>query len=152
LRSAGARKQTEIDLGKSTAGRRHRNPEMSAERNLETAPQRRAMNCGNDWLSGVLHGGLHVGQRTTGRPLASKLRDVRTGDERAAFADQNDRLRVLIAIRGENAFEESRPHVGRQGVDRWRVQRQDGDIAFEAKVGDFIDGRPRRLRGSGQSR
>ena len=60
---------------------------MCTERDFETATEGCAMNRGDDGLRRVLHFGLNVGERCADRSLATKLRDIRARNERAAFAD-----------------------------------------------------------------
>ena len=71
LRAAGAREQAEVDLGQTELRRRQRHPVVRAQRHLEAAAERGAVDRGDHRDRGILHRGLHLLQAGA---LASRRR------------------------------------------------------------------------------
>ena len=86
--------ESEVHLGQTELGRRHRHPIVSAQRHLEAATQRGAVDRGDHRDRGIFHRGLHLLQAGA-LHRAAELADVGTGDERATVADHDDRFRPV---------------------------------------------------------
>ena len=138
LRAAGAGDQAELDLRQAELRRRHGDAVMADQRDLEAAAERRAVDGGDDRLRRVLDRALRLRQADAAERLA-EFGDVGAGDEGAAAADQHDRLDRGIDLGLLDAVADALPHVGRERVDRWRVDRQHADVALVRELGDSID-------------
>ncbi len=144
LRAAGAGQQAELDLGQAELRARHGDAVVGDERDLEPAAQRGAVDRGDDGLGAVLDRRLDVVEGGAARRLA-ELADVGAGDEGAAGADQDDRLDRIVGDRRGHAAGDAVADVGGERVDRWRIDGQDADVAFDRQVGHGIDRGHRRL-------
>ena len=91
LRAAGPGQEPEVHLRETELRRRQRHPVVRAQRHLEAAAERRAVDRGDHRDRGILHRRLHLLQAGA-LHRAAELADVGTGDERAAVADHDDRL------------------------------------------------------------
>jgi hypothetical protein len=89
LRAAGAGQQAEVHFGQAALGRRHGHAVVAAQRHLEAAAERGAVDRGDDGL--VRSRSSCTSASRAPRRLA-ELGDVGAGDEGAAVADQHDRL------------------------------------------------------------
>ncbi len=132
LRTAGTGQEAELDLGQAELRRADGDAVMADERDLEAAAERGAVDRGDDRLRAVLDRRLDVGQRDAARRLA-ELTDVGPGDEGTAGADQDDRPNRGIGDRRGDGRREAVADLGRQRVDRRRVQRHDADVAVDRR-------------------
>ncbi len=142
LGAASARQQAEIDLGQAAFGRTRGDTIVADQRDFQPAAERGAVNGRDHRLGRILDRGLHLGQRRPSRRLA-ELGDVGAGDERLAGAGQHDGLDRVVGDGLLDPRQDAGTDIGRQRVDRRRVDRQHGDAGVHGKVGDRIDGRHR---------
>ena len=99
---------------------------VRAQRRLQAAAQRRAVQGGDDDLGAVLHGGDDVVQAGALGRLA-ELADVGAGDEGAAAADQHDGVDVGVLAEGFDAVLDAVAHAGGERIHRRVVDGQDCD-------------------------
>ncbi len=92
LRAAGTGQQAELDLGQSDLRIRNCASVMAAQREFESAPQRRAVHGGDNPLGRILDLVTEIRQMRFLRRLA-EFPDVCAGDERPALAEDQHRLR-----------------------------------------------------------
>ena len=112
--------------GRPTRVGRQRHAIVRAERRLQPAAQRRAVQRRHDDLGAVLHGGDDVVQVGALGRLA-ELADVGAGDEGAAAADQHDGVDVGIWRESLDAFLDAVAHGGGERVHRRVVDGEDAD-------------------------
>ena len=137
LRAAGARQQAELHLGQAQPRFLDRDAEMTGERDLEAAAERRAVDRGHDRLRRVLHQGQHLDQAGRLRRLA-EFGDVGAGDEGAAAAGQHDTLDLGIGDRGLHAFQNAAADRGAQCVDGGTVDGDDADAVVTFELDHFV--------------
>ena len=142
LRAAGAGNEPELDLRQAEFRRRDRNPVMAHQRHFETAAERRAVDGGDDRLRAAFEGVLEFGKVAPfgGLPnseISAPAMKVRPAQitTMALTAGSAAALRDAVA--------QPVAHIGRKRIDRRRIDRQHGDIAFAGQVGHGID-RPSR--------
>ena len=99
LRAAGARQQAELHFGQADLGRGHRDAVVAAQRHLEPAAERRAVDRGDHRLGRVLDRSSQLGQRSAIDRRLAEFGDVGAGDEGAAGADQHDGVTDASAAR-----------------------------------------------------
>ena len=126
LGAAGARQQAEMDFRQTEprAGQGH--AIVSAERSLEAAAQRRAVQRSHDQLGRVFHRRNDVVQVGALGRLA-EFADIGAGDEGAPATNQHDGVDIRILGEGVDAFFDAVTDGGRQGVYRRIVDREDTD-------------------------
>ena len=147
LRASGAGNETELDLGQPEFCRRYCDAIMARERHFESAAQGGAMNGGDDRFRTAFKRALDFRDRRTFGRLA-ELGNIRAGDKGTAGADQNDCLDGRISRCLQDAVANAIAHIGRKRIHGWRIDRDDGDVAFAAEVCYGIDGaHPRFLFG-----
>ena len=139
LRAARAGQKAEVDLGQPALRRRHGDPVVAAQRDLEAAAQRGAMDRRDEWLACALDRILDLDQARRGRRLA-ELGDVGAGDERLAVADEHDRLGLRIGDGLADAVQDTDTHLLRQRVDGRIVDRQDRDVTVGGELDHGVDG------------
>ncbi len=126
LRAAGARQQAEMHFRQAHARGRQRNAIVGAQRRLQAAAQRRAVQRRDDQLGRILHRGDDVVQVRARRRLA-ELADVGAGDEGAAAADQHDGVDAGILAEGLDAFLDAGADRRSQRIHRRIVDGEDSD-------------------------
>ena len=119
LGATGARQQAEMHFRQAHARGRQGDAIVRAQRRLEAAAQRRAVQRGHDQLGRVLHGCDDVVQVRARRRLA-ELADVGAGDEGAAAADQHDGIDVRIPAERLDAVLDAGAHRRGQCI-HWRI-------------------------------
>ena len=127
LRAARSRDDAERHLRQPDPGAGRREPHVTAERQLEAAPQRHAVDGGDDRLLGCFEGVDQRGQMRGpgGRGLA-EFADVGAGAEHLARPGDNDRAhRPVSGGRLERGLQAG-PHGEPETVDRRIVERDDG--------------------------
>ena len=139
MRAARAGDEAELDFRQAAFGRRDGDAVVRGQRDLESASQRRAMHRGDDRLRCVLDSVEHVGKVGGGGRLA-EFGNVGAGDEGPAAADDDDRLDRGIRLRRLDAALEAVANGLRQRVHRRGIDRNQGDLAVDRKVGNRIDG------------
>ena len=139
LGSAGAGNDAELDLRQSELRGRHGDAVVAGLGQFEAAAERRAVDRRNDRLGASLDRRLNVEQRGPLGRLA-EFGNVGAGDEGAAVADQHDGLDRGVGRRLRDAGTEAVADVGGKRVDRRRVDRDHGDVAFAGEIGHGIDG------------
>src|ERR1700722_4622853 len=112
---------------------------MRRQRHLEPAPERCAMQRGDDRLRGVLHRVERFGKGGWGEWLA-ELRNVGAGDKGPPIADDDDRLDGAVRFRRFDASLQTVADGLRQRVHGRGVYRDQRDLAIDRKVGDRING------------
>ena len=145
LSAARPRQQPQVDLGQPAAGARDGDPVVGAQGHLEATSEGGPVDGGDDRLRRALHHRLHLEEAGPPR-AATKLRDVGPGDEGATTADEHDGCGRRIGDGGLEPFEQAVAHVEAQGVDRRRIEGDNGDITVESEVGDLVDSRHERSR------
>ena len=99
---------------------------MAAERDLQPAAGRRAVDRGDHRLVAVLDGVDGRGQARRIRPVRlAELADVCPGDEGPPGAGKHDALHRIVGVDGEHRVAQLPPHIRADGVDRRVVQRND---------------------------
>ena len=139
LRAARAGQQTEMHFRQAALRRRHGDAIVAAQRGLQAAAERSAVDRGDDGLRGILDRVADVVQARRLRRLA-ELGDVGAGDERPAVADQHDGLDGGVGDRLLHAFDDAVAHLLRQRVHRRRIDGQHGDVALRGQIRNGIDG------------
>ena len=140
LRAAGARQEAELDLGQAEPRGGSGDAIVAAERRLEAAAERRAVQRRDDRLRGVLHRRDDVVQ-VGGCGGLPNSRDVGAGDEGAARADQHDRVDVGIVAAALDAFLDAVAHAMAQRIHRRIVDGDDGDVAVATQTDWIVQGR-----------
>ena len=112
---------------------------MGTQRDFQTTAQDRAVDRSHYRFRRVFHHVLHVGEARP-RHGTTELGDIGSGDEGAAFTDQHDRLGCRVSTGGLEALEQTLADLGRQGIHRRRIERDDGNIAIHRKVSHRVDG------------
>ena len=146
LRTAGSRKQSEVDLGQADLRPARCDAVVAAGGQFTTTAQRVAVQRHDNRFSRVLETLNDVGQmRRLGRQI--ELADVGAGAECAARARDHDRAHRGIEDRLIQRFDEAGTHVSRQRVDRRVVDdnhgdafvaRQRHDLGFGGQVGEPV--------------
>ena len=139
LRAAGARDDAELDLRQAAFRRGRGDTIMRRQRHFEPAPERRAVDRGDDRLRRVFHGVERFLQAGWGGRLA-EFGNVGAGDERPPVADDDDRLDGAVPFRRFDAALEALSDGLRQGVHWRRIDRDQRNFAFDRKVDDRIHG------------
>ena len=135
LRAAGARDDAQRHFRQAHQRARRRDTGITAQRQLEAAAQRRAMQRRHDRLAAVFDGLDHGGQLRFGQGLA-ELAQVGARDEGAAGADEHGTLQAVIGLDGRDGGHQAFTHGRRTGIDGRVVDDDDGDVAvaLEAHV------------------
>ena len=139
LRAAGAGNEAELDFRQAAFRRWNGDAVVRRQRDLESAAQRRSVQCGDDRLRRVLDSIEHVGKVGRGGRLA-EFGNVGAGDEGPPAADDDDGLDRAVRFRRLDASLETVAHGLRQRVHRRGVYRDHPDFAVDGEVGDRIDG------------
>ena len=128
LRSTGARNDAELDFRQAQPRAGRGDAEMTAERHLEPAAERRAVHGGDRRLLDFFDRGDDLGEAGRLHRLA-ELGDVGAGHEGAARAREHDRLDALVFGGLDEIFEHARAHFMLERVDGRIVDDDDGDRA-----------------------
>ena len=146
LRAAGAGQQAEVHLGQAAPRAGHGDAVVGAQRHLEPAAERRAVDGGDHRLGRALHHRLHVEQ-------AGPLRVAPPNSVMSAPAMnvRPSQIRTMAVAAG-SAIAASKPSnspsrtLKLERVHGRRVEGDDGDVALEREVGDLVDGGHESLR------
>ena len=139
LGSAGAGNDAELDLRLAELRGRYGDPVVAGLGQFEAAAERRAVDRRNHRLGASLDRGLNVVERGPLGRLA-EFGNVGAGNKSAAVADQHDGLHRGVGRCLRDAGTEAVADVGGKRVDRRRVDREHGDVAFAGEIGHGIDG------------
>ena len=139
LCATGAGHEPELDFGQADLRRGRGHAVMAHQRDFEAAAERCPMQSGDHRLRTAFERALDFGKRCALRRLA-ELGNIRARDKGAARADQDDRFDRGVRCCLPGAVAKAVAHVGRQCVDRRRIDREHGDIAFTGQIGYGIDG------------
>ncbi len=115
-----------MDLGQADAGRGQGDAIVRAQRRLQAAAERRAVQRGDDDLRAILHRGDDVVQ-IGARGRLAELADVGAGDEGAAAADQDDGVDIGVRAERLDTVLDAVAHGRRQGIHRRIVDGEDAD-------------------------
>ena len=124
LGAAGARQQAELHLGQAEVGVLGRDAEMAAQRGLETAAERIAVDRRDDRPRRVFQRVENFMQARRLRRLA-ELADVGAGDEAAAGAGQHDGLDAGVVLGLGELFLQADANRVAQRIDRRIVDGED---------------------------
>ena len=138
LRAAGAGQETELDLGQADAGAGRRDAVMAAERELEAAAERRAVQRRDDRLADALDRLDDLDQPGRAARLA-ELRDVGAGREGAPGAGEHRGLNAGVVPDPLEGLDQPGPDLVLQGIDGRVVDGDDGDLAVMGKIDARID-------------
>ena len=109
----------------------HRDAIMAAERDLEPAAERGAVDRGDHRLGAILDPVDHFGQPRHHRRLA-EFGDVGAGEEGLPFAADDDRLDRVVALGLLDRRDQPLAHRRAERVDRRVVGGDDEDVAVAA--------------------
>ena len=131
LRPARAGQQAELDLGNAQLRVGHGDPIMAAERDLEPAAERGAVDRRDHRLGAILDRVDHARQPRHHRRLA-EFGDVGAGEEGLPFAADDDRLDRVVAFRLLDRRDQALPHRRAERVHRRVVRGDDQHVAVAA--------------------
>ncbi|MGY4430806.1 hypothetical protein ACVWWO_003283 [Bradyrhizobium sp. F1.13.1] len=105
---------------------------MADQRQLQSATEGVAVHRSDDRLPRIFHRSQQLVPPRRFRRLA-ELGDIRSGDESATGAGQNDRLHLRIGDRGVHGFQDAAANRSAQRVHGGIVDRDNGDrvMTFE---------------------
>ncbi len=126
LGAAGAGQQPQLDLRQAETRALVADPVVAAERQLEPAAHRRAVDRGDDRFRAVLGGVDHLAQ-VRGLEGLAELLDVGTAGETASTADQHHGLDVRVFECLHEMFRHALAHRRAHRVDRRIVKEDDPD-------------------------
>jgi hypothetical protein len=139
LGAAGTGQQSEVHLRQTELRRRQGHPIVRAECHFEPAAEGRPVDRGDHRYGRVLDHTLRVGEaRRLGRSPA-ELGDVGAGDERAAIADQHDRVGA-VGDRLVDAVEDALADMPTERVDGRVVDDDEGDVVVALQADRLGDG------------
>ncbi len=131
LRATRSGQQAKLHLGHAELRVLDRDPIMAAERHLEPAAQRGAMDRCNHRLRTILDRVDHRRQPGHDRRLA-ELGNVGAGEKGLAFAPDDDSLDRLVAFGLFDRRDQSLPNRRAKRIHRRVVRRDDQDVAMAA--------------------
>src|SRR5262249_50156381 len=130
---------SELDFGQPDLRGGDRHPVVAHQRHFEAAAERSPVQGGYYRLRTALQRALDFEKGRALRRLA-ELGNIRARDKGAARADQHDRFDGRVRCGLLRVITKAVAHLRRQGIDRRRIDREHGDIAFTGQIGYGIDG------------
>ena len=127
---AGAGQQAKRHFGQAQPRRWRGDAIIADQCRLQPAAQRGAMDRGEDRLGRSFDAIEHIMQRYARQRLA-EFTDVGPGDEGASGAGQQDAACHRVVQRAAYGLVQPITHGGGQGVHRWGIDRDDGDLVHD---------------------
>ena len=109
---------------------------MAGERELESAAERKAADRRDQRLLHCILVVIDVRQIGLLARFA-ELADVGAAREGLAGTDQHDRLRLRIGLGALEALQDARAQRIAEAIDRWIIQRDDGNAVADGVRSDF---------------
>ena len=113
---------------------------MAAERDLEAAAERGAVDRGDHRLAGVFDAGDDLAEAGRLRRLA-EFGDVGAGDEGTPAAGQDDAFDLRVGDGGGNVLVNPATNCRAERIDRGTVDRDDGNVITAFKLHHFTHAR-----------